>query len=59
MVEVTRNRTRRHATPEGVLERIVFLNEESGFTVARFQVARRRDLVTIIGALPSPTPGRP
>ena len=44
-------------TLEGILERIVFFNGENGFTVARLQVARRRELVTIIGALPSPTPG--
>jgi len=57
MTETIRNRGRRHTALEGVLDRVVFLNEESGFTVARLQVARRRDLVTIVGALPSPTPG--
>ncbi len=44
-------------TLEGVLERIVFCNEENSFTVARLQVAGRPDLVTIVGGLPSPTPG--
>ena len=57
MAEVIQDRGRRNTTLEGVLERIVFLNEESGFTVARLQVARHRDLVTIVGVLPSPTPG--
>jgi len=57
MAEVIKDHTRKHTTLEGVLEHIVFLNEESGFTVARLQVARRRDLITIVGALPSPTPG--
>ena len=57
MAEVIKDHTIKHATLEGILERIVFLNEESGFTVARLQVARRRDLVTIVGSLPSPTPG--
>ncbi|RLC65171.1 MAG: ATP-dependent RecD-like DNA helicase, partial [Chloroflexi bacterium] len=57
MAEVIKDHARRHVTLEGVLEHIVFLNEESGFTVARLQVARRRDLITIIGSLPSPTPG--
>jgi len=47
----------RHSTLEGILERIVFFNEENSFTVARLQVAGRRELVTIIGALPSPMPG--
>lgn len=47
----------RHSALEGVLERVVFLNEETGFTVARLQATRRRDLVTIVGTLPSPTPG--
>jgi exodeoxyribonuclease V alpha subunit len=57
MAELTRNHVRGHAALEGVLERVVFLNEESGFTVARLQVARRRDLVTVVGVLLSPTPG--
>ncbi|MFC1980046.1 ATP-dependent RecD-like DNA helicase [Chloroflexota bacterium] len=47
----------RYSTLEGVLERVVFLNEENGFTVARLQVAKRRDLVSIVGILPSPMPG--
>ena len=44
-------------TLEGVLERIVFFNEENSFTVARLQVPGKKDLVTIVGALPLPTPG--
>jgi exodeoxyribonuclease V alpha subunit len=47
----------KYATLTGVLERVVFLNEENGFTVARLQVAGRRDLVAIVGVLPSPLPG--
>jgi exodeoxyribonuclease V alpha subunit len=46
-----------HPTLEGVLERIVFFNEENSFTVARLQVAGKKDLVTIVGALSLPTPG--
>ena len=46
-----------YATLEGVLERIVFFNEENGFTVARLQVPKRQDLVAIVGVLPSPMPG--
>ncbi|MFC2071109.1 ATP-dependent RecD-like DNA helicase [Chloroflexota bacterium] len=45
------------ATLEGVLERIVFFNEENGFTVARLQVPKRQELVGIVGVLPSPMPG--
>jgi len=47
----------RYSILEGVLERVVFFNEENGFTVARLQVAKRRDFVTIVGVLPSPMPG--
>jgi exodeoxyribonuclease V alpha subunit len=45
------------STLEGVLERIVFFNEENSFTVARLQVSGKHDLVTIVGALSLPTPG--
>jgi len=57
MSEVIEDRSTGRTALEGVLERIVFLNVETGFTVARLQVTRRRDLITIVGALPSPTPG--
>ena len=40
---------------EGVIERIVFQNEESGFTVARLQV--ENDLVTVVGLLSGLHPG--
>jgi len=56
-MEVARDRSRRRTALEGILDRIVFLNEETGFTVARLQAAMRRDLVTIVGVLPSPAPG--
>ena len=46
-----------HSTLEGVLERIVFFNEENNFTVARLQVVGKKDLITIVGYLPLPTPG--
>ncbi len=55
--EVTNNPANRSATLEGVLERIVFFNEENSFTVARLQVQGKQDLVTIVGALSLPTPG--
>ncbi|MBU2607953.1 MAG: ATP-dependent RecD-like DNA helicase [Chloroflexi bacterium] len=51
------NSADQYATLEGVLERIVFFNEENGFTVARLQVAKRQELVAIVGVLPSPMPG--
>jgi len=55
--EVTNNPANRSATLEGVLERIVFFNEENSFTVARLQVQGKQDLVIIVGALSLPTPG--
>ncbi len=45
------------STIEGVLERIVYFNEENNFTVARLQVAKFRDLVPIVGNMPCPNPG--
>jgi exodeoxyribonuclease V alpha subunit len=45
------------STIEGVLERIVFFNEENSFTVARLQVGRSRDLITIVGNMPCPNSG--
>ncbi|HEX4964976.1 MAG TPA: ATP-dependent RecD-like DNA helicase [Thermoanaerobaculia bacterium] len=45
------------ATVEGVLERIVFSNEENAWTVARLSVAGQRDLVTAVGNLLGVQPG--
>ncbi|HEV7503780.1 MAG TPA: ATP-dependent RecD-like DNA helicase [Thermoanaerobaculia bacterium] len=45
------------ATVEGVLERIVFSNEENAWTVARLTVAGQRDLVTAVGNLLGVQPG--
>lgn len=43
---------RRPATLEGVLERITYANEESGYTVARVDTGRGAgDLLTVVGAL--------
>ncbi|NBE53927.1 SF1B family DNA helicase RecD2 [Streptomyces boluensis] len=36
---------------EGVLERITYANEESGYTVARVDTGRSGDLLTVVGAL--------
>ncbi len=44
-----------HPQPEylqGVVERVTFHSEESGYTVARFNVPGERELVTIIGRFP-------
>jgi exodeoxyribonuclease V alpha subunit len=49
--------TEGHSTIEGILERIVYFNEENNFTVARLQVGRSQDLVTIMGSMACPNPG--
>ena len=49
--------TSNRSTLEGILERIVYHNEESNFTVGKLQVKGRWDLVTIVGNMPSPSPG--
>ncbi len=48
---------RDQSTVQGVLERIVYLNEEDGFTVARLQVEGQKDLVTVVGHMPGVNPG--
>jgi exodeoxyribonuclease V alpha subunit len=44
-------------TLEGVLERVVFSNEENAWSVVRVQVAGYRDLVTAVGNLLGVQPG--
>ncbi|OWY63503.1 exodeoxyribonuclease V subunit alpha, partial [cyanobacterium TDX16] len=39
-----------HEFLTGVVERLTFHSEESGYTVARLKTARSRDLVTIVGS---------
>lgn len=41
----------------GQIERVTYADEESGFVVARVRVHGRRDPVTVIGTIASPTPG--
>ncbi|MFH2219434.1 MAG: ATP-dependent RecD-like DNA helicase [Pseudomonadota bacterium] len=41
----------------GQIERIVYTNEENGFTIARLKVPGHRDLVTVTGTLMAPSPG--
>jgi exodeoxyribonuclease V alpha subunit len=48
------------ALPEslsGLVERVTFHNEETGFAVLRVQVKGQRDLVTVVGSLASASPG--
>jgi exodeoxyribonuclease V alpha subunit len=42
----------------GQIERITFANEENGFTIAKVKVHGRRDLVTVVGNIVAPTPGK-
>jgi len=41
----------------GLIERVTFFNEDNGFSVLKVQVRGHRDLVTVVGALPSVSPG--
>src|ERR687884_196076 len=45
------------ATPEGVLERITYASEETGYTVARVTTGRDTDLLTVVGNLLGAQPG--
>src|ERR687888_948427 len=45
------------ATLEGVLERITYANEETGYTVARVTPGRSSDLLTVVGNLLGAQPG--
>jgi len=42
---------------EGTVKRIVFTNEDTGYTVARLEIQRARDPVTIVGNLAALTEG--
>ena len=42
---------------QGQIERITYTNKENGYTIAKLKVYGRRDLVTVVGRLMSPTPG--
>ncbi|HAM52350.1 MAG TPA: ATP-dependent RecD-like DNA helicase [Nitrospiraceae bacterium] len=42
---------------KGQLERITYHNEENAFTIAKMRVGGRHDLVTVVGNLPSVSPG--
>ncbi|MFC8272433.1 ATP-dependent RecD-like DNA helicase [Streptomyces sp. NPDC057271] len=52
------NQSQAQAVVEGVLERITYANEESGYTVARVDTGRGGgDLLTVVGALLGAQPG--
>ncbi|MEE2839939.1 MAG: ATP-dependent RecD-like DNA helicase [Acidobacteriota bacterium] len=42
---------------QGQIERITYVNQENGFTIAKVRVRGRRQLATVVGNLASPTPG--
>ncbi|MEE8350142.1 MAG: ATP-dependent RecD-like DNA helicase, partial [Acidobacteriota bacterium] len=42
---------------QGQIERITYLNDENGFTIAKVKVQGRHQLATVVGNLASPTPG--
>ncbi|MCS1410221.1 MAG: ATP-dependent RecD-like DNA helicase [Verrucomicrobia subdivision 3 bacterium] len=45
-----------HSQPDdlaGLVERVTFFNEETGFAVLRVKVKGRRDLLTVVGQLPA------
>ena len=44
-------------TLEGVVERITFHNEETGFSVLKVKVRGRRELATVVGTAASPQVG--
>ena len=41
----------------GLIERVTFFNEENGFAVLKVKAKGHRDQVTVIGSLPSVSPG--
>ncbi|MGD0886391.1 MAG: ATP-dependent RecD-like DNA helicase [Thermodesulfovibrionales bacterium] len=42
---------------KGQVERITYHNEENAFTIAKVKIGGRHDLVTVVGNLPSVSPG--
>ncbi len=47
------SRSNQQETLSGVIERITFVNEENGFTVARMKSKGRSDLITLVGNMPA------
>ena len=42
---------------EGLIERVTYFNEDSGFCVLRVKTSGHRDVATVVGTLPSVSPG--
>ena len=42
---------------EGLIERVTYFNEDSGFCVLRVKASGHRDVVTVVGTSPSVSPG--
>src|SRR6202049_205529 len=42
---------------DGLIERVTYFNEDSGFCVLRVDASGHRDVVTVVGTLPSLRPG--
>ncbi|HEV7898063.1 MAG TPA: ATP-dependent RecD-like DNA helicase [Planosporangium sp.] len=57
MEPVTTTTPRPGAVLEAVLERLTYVNEETGYTVARVATDRSSDLLTVVGALLGAQPG--
>jgi exodeoxyribonuclease V alpha subunit len=49
--------TRPPESLSGLIERVTFFNEENGFGVLKVKAKGHRDLVTVVGSLPSVSPG--
>jgi exodeoxyribonuclease V alpha subunit len=54
--------TPRHAAPireslSGLIERVTFFNDETGFAILKVKAKGHRDEVTVLGALPAVNPG--
>src|SRR5215472_5088930 len=42
---------------DGLIERVTYFSEDSGFCVLRVKASGHRDVVTVVGILPSVSPG--
>jgi len=41
----------------GLIERVTFFNEDTGFAVLKVKAKGQRELVTVVGSLPAVSPG--
>jgi hypothetical protein len=57
MTAATSDRSTPTESISGLIERVTFFNEESGFCVLRLKAPGHRDEVTVIGSLPSVSSG--